>query len=373
LSKIAIIGPAYPYRGGIAAYNELLAEQLQKDHIVKTYTFTLQYPSFLFPGKTQFSDETPPKNLTIERCINAVNPLNWFLIGKKIKKENYDIVIVRYWLPFMAPALGSIMRIVRKNINTKTLAIVDNMIPHEKRIGDKVFSNYFVNSVDHFLAMTKQVADDITLFNSNKPKIVSPHPLYDHFGERSSKNEALVKLKLSNEYKYILFFGLIRDYKGLDLLLKAFSKVDYKKLKLKLIIAGEYYSNKSQYDKLIDTLNLKDQIISHDYFIPDNEVANYFNAASVIAQPYITATQSGITQIAYHFNKPMIVTNVGGLPEMCPDGKVGFVVEPNPEAITEAINKFFSDNVDRFESNIIELKKQYSWSILVNNIFKLIN
>lgn len=374
MSKIAIIGPAYPYRGGIAAYNERLAETLQKEHEVTIYTFTLQYPSFLFPGKTQYSDGPAPKGLKIIRSINAINPLNWLSVGKQIKRENYDLVIVRYWLPFMAPASGTILRKVKQNKSTKVLAIVDNMIPHEARPGDKQFSSYFVKPVDYFLSMTKQVDNDIAKFDNKKPRTISPHPLYDHFGDISTREAALNKLNLDKQFQYILFFGLIRDYKGLDLLLEAFAKINYKSKKLKLIIAGEYYSNKEKYQELIDKLGITDSVIQYDYFIPDNEVANYFNAASVVAQPYRTATQSGITQIAYHFNKPMIVTNVGGLPEMCPNGKVGFVVEPEPQAIANAIEKFFElPNTSAFESNIKEIKKQYSWDILVENIFKLVN
>jgi glycosyltransferase involved in cell wall biosynthesis len=368
--KIVIIGTAYPYRGGLASYNERLAREFLKEgHEVTIYTFTVQYPSFLFPGKTQYSNEKIFKGLNIVRCINSVNPLNWISVGNKIKKENPDLVIVKYWLPFMGACFGTILRRIKRNGTSKVITIVDNMIPHESRIGDHLLTKYFIKPVDAFVAMSEIVLSDIKSFDTKKIKIQSPQPLFDNFGEGISRDEAFQKLGLHQEYHYLLFFGLIRKYKGLDLLIEAFADERLRHLKLKLIIAGEYYSDKKIYTDLIKKHSLENHIIQVDKFIPNSEVKLYFSAADVVVQPYKSATQSGVTQIAYHFNKPMIVTNVGGLAELCPHEKVGYVVSPDPIEIADAIFLFFNKE-NEFISNIIKEKKKYSWDVLTKKILK---
>ena len=371
--KIAIIGPAYPFRGGIAAFSERLAKEMQVEgHEVTIYTFTLQYPSFLFPGKTQYSEDPAPQNLKIIQGINSVNPLSWWQVGNQIRKENFDLVIPMFWLPFMGASFGTILNIIKKNKRTKILSLVHNLIPHESRIGDPQLTQYFTNQTDAFIVLTKSVLDDVNQFSPNKPKAVSPHPIYDSFGEIANKTIAQQKISIPPQEKLILFFGLIRDYKGLDLLIDAMADQRIKDLGIKLMIAGEYYSNKEKYINQIKTLQLQDDIFISDRFIPDSEVANYFNACDLVVQPYRTATQSGVTQIAYHFDKPMIVTRVGGLEEMCPDGKVGYVVEPQPNAIADGIIRFFKDtDRTKMKTEILEQKKKYSWKILVDNIFQL--
>ncbi len=373
--KITIIGPAYPFRGGIATFNNRLAEALiEEGHEVTIQTFTLQYPSILFPGKTQFSEEPASHSFTIKRTINSINPLNWIKVGNKIKKDKPDLVISRFWIPFMGPCFGTIQRLIKKNKHTKIITIVDNMIPHESRIGDKAFSSYFVKPVDAFVTMSQSVLKDLDLFDTQKPRIYTPHPLYDNFGEIEDRNKSLDKLGLDNTKKYLMFFGLIRDYKGLDLLIEAFASNRIDKEEYRLIIAGEYYSDKEKYTQLIEKHNLQNTIIQADKFIPDSEVANYFNACDLVVQPYKSATQSGVTQIAYHFHKAMVVTNVGGLGEICPDGKVGYLVSPNPESITDGILKYFNDtNKDQMVENIIQEKKKYSWEILTGKIVSLYN
>jgi len=350
-----------------------MAKEFQNHgHEVVLYTFSLQYPNFLFPGKTQYSEDSAPKDLKIQRSISSVNPINWLSQGNKIKKENYDLIIIRFWLPFMGPAFGTILRQIKKDKKSKIIALIDNIIPHESRIGDKPFTKYFVKPVDGFVAMTQFVLDEISLFDAVKPRILTPHPIFDNFGEIESREIALEKLGLPKDNKYMMFFGFIRDYKGLDILLEAFSDSQFRDSGYKLIIAGEYYAKKEKYQNLISKFNLAEDIYQFDGFIADSEVANYFNACDILVQPYKTATQSGVTQIAYHFNKPMIVTNVGGLSEMCPDGKVGYVVDPTPQAIRDAIFKFYN-NTDHIEMHrtILEEKKKYSWKILVENILKL--
>lgn len=350
-----------------------MAKEFQdQGHEVMLYTFSLQYPNFLFPGKTQYSEDPAPSDIKIQRTISSVNPINWIIQGNKIRKKNYDLVIIKFWLPFMGPAFGTILRRIKRNKKTKVITIIDNIIPHESRIGDRPFTKYFVKAVDGFVAMTQSVLDEISIFDTKKPKLLSPHPIFDNFGAVEPREVALGKIGLPKDSKYIMFFGFIRDYKGLDLLLEAFADKRFRENGYKLIIAGEYYSNKEKYQTLIKKLGLRNDIYQFDKFIADSEVAHFFNACDLLVQPYKTATQSGVTQIAYHFNKPMIVTNVGGLSEMCPNEKVGYVVDPNPMKIADSILRFFTDtDHEAMQKSMMEEKKKYSWKILVNNILKL--
>jgi glycosyltransferase involved in cell wall biosynthesis len=360
--KIAIIGSAHPLRGGLAAFNERLAQELMSQgHEVVIYSFTLQYPSFLFPGKTQYTDEPAPPNLNIRTKVNSVNPINWLTVGSQMRSEKFDLVIVKYWLPFMGPAFGTLLRQVKKNKQTRTLCIVDNIIPHEKRPGDTAFTKYFIKPVDAFVTMSKDVLKDVKTF-TNKPALFSPHPIYDSYDEPVSKAEACQHLKLDPTKCYILFFGFIRRYKGLDILLEAMADERVRKSDIRLIVAGEYYDDQAVYNEIIERLQLKERLQLFTDFIPNSEVRYYFSAADVVVQPYRTATQSGITQIAYHFEKPMIVTNVGGLPEIVPDGKVGFVVAPTPADIADALLRFYAPgSLPNSRDHILEEKKKYTW------------
>ncbi len=370
IKRIVILGTAYPYRGGLAVYNERLAKAfLEEGATVSIETFTLQYPSFLFPGKTQYADWEAPNSLHIEQSVNSINPLNWIKVGRKIKKQKPDILIIKYWLPFMAPCFGTIARIARKNKHTQVISILDNIIPHEKRIGDMQFSSYFAKSVDAFVGMSKSVLNDLNTFDTEKPRAFCPHPLYDNFGAKVERETAIEKLKLNSEFRYILFFGLIRDYKGLDWLIEAFADARLRNLSVKLMIAGEFYTDEEKYIQLIDKYQLRNYIELHNRFVPDPEVGLYFGVADIIAQPYKTATQSGVTQIGYHFEKPMLVTNVGGLAEIIPDQKVGYVVEPNPKAIADKLVDFFENQRgSEFIENLLEEKKKYAWSTMTGTI-----
>src|SRR3989339_1469849 len=371
--RIVILGTAYPFRGGLAVYNERLAKALNEEgHEVTIMTFSLQYPSFLFPGKSQYLDGKAPEGLDIYRKVNSINPVNWLVTGNMIRKEKPDILIFKYWLPFMAPCFGTIARLARKNKHTKVISILDNIIPHEKRPGDRMFSRYFSKSVDAFVAMSKRVLNDLDQFDTQKPRAFCPHPLYDNFGPKVDRETALEKLQLSRNFQHVLFFGLIRDYKGLDWLLEAFADPRLRNYKVKLIVAGEFYSDKEKYTRLIEQYQLKEYIELHNRFIPDPEVGWYFAAADLIAQPYKSATQSGVTQIGYHFEKPMLVTNVGGLSEIIPDQKVGYVVEPNPKAIADKLVDFFENRRSQeFVANLVEEKKKYAWSTMTGTIFEL--
>lgn len=372
---IIIIGPAHPLRGGLASYNERLARQFQNEgHQVTIYTFSLQYPGFLFPGTTQFSSEPAPTDLQIKVCINSVNPLNWILIGNELKKLKPDLIIVRYWLPFMGPALGTILRRAKANQHTKVVCIADNVIPHEKRPGDKQFTQYFIKPVDAFITMSEKVLGDLRLFAPSKPAQLVAHPLYDNFGSILSKEEARKKLNIPQDPFIFLFFGFIRKYKGLDLLLEAVQLLKEKgNTGFKILIAGEFYEDRKQYDDLIEKLNIKDCLILKTDFIPDSEVKYYLCAADAVVQPYRNATQSGVTPLAYHFEVPMIVTNVGGLPSLVPHNKVGLVCEPNPAAIAQTMQTFEANGTAQYLPDLREEKKKYSWSRMSEAILSFIS
>lgn len=370
--KILIVGPAWPYRGGIADFDERIArEYIKKGDEVEIFTFTLQYPSFLFPGKTQYSPDPRPEDLDIKRKVNSINPFNWIKVGRELKKKNANLLIIKFWLPLMAPCFGTIARIVKGNGKTKVISILDNIIPHEHRPGDKILSKYFISSIDAFIAMSKSVYDDLKSLNDKKPCLLSPHPIYDNFGTAVSREEAIGSLGLDPSAKYMLFFGFIRDYKGLDILLKAVADERIKNSDIKLIVAGEFYNNSEKYFEMEKQLGLEGKIIWRTDFIADEQVKNYFCASDIIVQPYKTATQSGVTQIAYHFEKPMLVTNVGGLPEIVPNGKVGYSVEPEAKVIADAINDFYSNGrYAEFVDNTKEEKKKYSWDRMLENVDK---
>jgi len=371
--KIIIIGPAHPLRGGLASFDERLARAFQQaGHDASIYTFSLQYPGFLFPGTTQFSNETAPKDLNIQVSINSINPLNWINVGNELKKIKPDIIVVRYWLPFMGPALGTILRRVKKNKHTKVIAITDNIIPHEKRPGDHSFTKYFLKPVDACITMSEKVLQDLRLF-TNKPARFVVHPLYDNFGGIISKKTARDFLKISPEDQIILFFGFIRNYKGLDILLNAMQILKGKEntKHIKLLVAGEFYEDEKPYKELIASLGIAGQLILKTNFIADCEVKYYLCATDFVVQPYRHATQSGVTPLAYHFEKPMLVTNVGGLPDMVPDYKSGLVAEPNAVSIAEKIEELFSLGENFFLPHLREEKKKYSWEILVNTIIDL--
>ena len=373
MQNVVIIGPAYPLRGGgMATFNERLARQFIADgYNTAIYTFSLQYPSFLFPGSTQYSTEPAPTELDINVCINSINPINWLHIGNKLRKLKPDVIVVRYWLPFMAPCLGSILRLVKKNKYTKIVCIADNVIPHEKRMGDNLLTKYFLKPVDEVIVMSEKVLLDLKQFDATKPVKLVLHPLYDNFGEKVDKIIARQNIGINTNEKIILFFGFIRKYKGLDILLDASAILKNKNLaNFKLLIAGEFYEDRKPIDEQINKLGLQNILILKTNFISNNEVRNYFCAADVVIQPYRNATQSGVTPLAYHFEIPMIVTNVGGLPAMVPDAVVGLVAEPSAISIAEKIAYFFTLDKQIFIENIKIEKKKFSWQKMVEAITK---
>ena len=373
MDSVVIIGPAHPLRGGLATFNERLARQFkQQGFDTKIFTFSLQYPGFLFPGTTQYSDAPAPADLDIKVCINSVLPTNWLKVGIELKELKPDFIVVRYWLPVMGPCLGTILRIVKQNKHTKIVCIADNIIPHEKRKGDHLFTKYFIKPVDAFIVMSEKVMSDLKQFDNTKPVQLIQHPLYDNFGEKINKELARKNIGIEGEEKIILFFGFIRKYKGLDILLDALAmiKKENSTTFFKVLIAGEFYEDRKPFDEQVARLGLEDILILRTEFIPDKEVRNYFCAADVVIQPYRNATQSGVTPLAYHFEIPMIVTNVGGLPSLVPDAVVGLVAEPNAAAIAQKITEYFTKDEHFFIKNIVEEKKKFSWKKMVDAIVK---
>jgi D-inositol-3-phosphate glycosyltransferase len=370
---ICSLGPAYPYRGGLASFNDRLAQQFASEgHDIEIITFRLQYPRFLFPGKTQYTEGPAPHGIKITRKLNSINPFNWISTGLKIRKKRPDILLIRYWLPFMGPCFGTIARIAKSNRHTSVICIFDNVVPHEKRIGDKILTKYFTGSIDGAIVMSQTVMDDLKTFRENIPVKLSPHPLFDNYGSIVRRGEALISLNLVADNSYILFFGFIRAYKGLDLLIEAFSDKRLRNRNLKLIIAGEFYEDDTPYRELIKKYNLENEIIFYDHFIKDNEVSLFFSVADLVVQPYKTATQSGVTQIAFHFEKPMLVTDVGGLREIVPDGKCGYVVKPDSQYITDAIIDYFDNNrKTSFTEGVKREKSKFSWDRMTASIIEV--
>lgn len=374
MSKIFIIGPAYPLRGGPAQFNENLCAELNKaGHDAQIISYSLQYPNFLFPGSSQFETSgKAPEGIKIHTLINTVNPFNWFKVARFIKKEKPDFILFRYWLPFFGPSLGTIGRLVKKK--TKVLALTDNIIPHEKRFGDSMFTKYFVKSCHGFIAMSKTVLNDISKFSDNQNKAYSPHPMYETYGKPVSMEEARAKLNLNKEDKIVLFFGLIRHYKGLDILMEAMSDLEIKKQNIKLLIAGEFYEDKQPYLDLIEKNDLKNSVILHDKFIANEDVKYYFCASNLVAQTYRNATNSGVTMVGYYYEKPMLVTNVGGLAEIVPDGKCGYVVSNSVPEISQKLGSYFTKHLEnQFTQNVREEKKKYEWSAFINTLLTLYN
>lgn len=370
--KIFIIGPAFPYRGGPARFNENMCYAfMQKGLDSEIISFTLQYPSLLFPGSSQFENGPPPSlPCRITRLINTINPFSWIKTAHYINRQKPDMVIFRYWLPFFAPAFGSMARLLHSSV--KVIALTDNIIPHEKRLGDDVLNRYFISACDGFVTMSDKVLSDLNKYTSTSYKIKVYHPLYENYPPLIDKTQARQHLNLKEDEKILLFFGLVRPYKGLDILLQALSDERLQTENFKLLIAGEFYENKEPYLQRIKTLGVQHKIIWKDYFIPDNELNLYFSACDVVVQPYKSATNSGVSMLSYFYNKPIISTNVGGLAEIVQHERTGWLCEPTPKSIADAIIRFLqSHHLSDIEQNIINLKKEFSWEYFVDKVLLL--
>ena len=361
--KIAFLSTFYPYRGGIAQFNGALFRALEKDHEVKAFNFSLQYPKALFPGKTQYVDENDEvEKIPTERVLNAMNPATFLTTVKKIKAFQPDILIIGYWMPYMAPSLGYVAGKMQKHC--KVISIVHNAVPHEKGIMDKSLSNYFFKRNKRCIALSEAVQKDISETYPQVDVKVLHHPTYNHFGELVKREKAFDFLKLNPKVKYLLFFGLVRDYKGLDLLLKTMPLIQND---IHLVIAGEVYGEFQKYQEIIDNNHLNDRIHLHLKYIPDNEVKYYFSIAEAVVLPYKSATQSGIIAVAKHFHIPVVTTDVGGLREFIKHPEDGCVVENNtPEEIAQGIEKVISNKSDLDFEN----REDNSWDKFAEELLK---
>jgi glycosyltransferase involved in cell wall biosynthesis len=369
--KILLIGPAHPLRGGIAQFLALLYNALKKrGHDVLFHRFIRQYPKFLFPGKTQDDESKSPVEVDSKPLFDPLNPFNWFVEGARIAREKPDLIILKWWMPFFGPSYFAVLLITKLLCRTKVLLIVDNAVPHEKRPGDMLFTRLVFSLTDYFVVMSEAVQHDLLKLKPEAKYILTPHPLYEVFGEPKDKDEAKRALGVSGQV--ILFFGFVREYKGLHVLLDAMPRV-LKDVPLTLVVAGEFYEDKDSYMEQIERLQLKGSVRVLDRFIPNEAVGDYFSAADVLVLPYLSATQSGITQIAFAFDLPVIATNVGGLPEVVKEGETGFLVPPNdPEALAEAVIKYFqTDSLKKFRENVRRERGRFSWETFVEGVEKL--
>ncbi len=359
--EVIILGPAWPYRGGIAAFSERLAREYQSQgHEVELVTFTLQYPGFLFPGKTQYSTEPAPEGLGIRRMMSSVNPFSWLRTGRYIRRQRPDLVVSPFWLPFMAPCLGTILRVAKRK-GMRRVAILHNLIPHEHRPGDKLFARYFVRSNDAFVTLSRSVLEDIDRFDPERkrPRCYSPHPLYDHYGAALGREEALQLLNLPADRRYVLFFGFIRDYKGLDLLIDAMPLLPED---CQLVIAGESYGSFEKYEAQIAASPARERIKVFNRYIGDEEVPAFFSAPDLCVLPYKSATQSGITAISTHFGVPVVATPVGGLPQSVGGTGIGVMTESvSAEAIAKAVSDFDTAQEASCKAAIAAFKAENTW------------
>jgi D-inositol-3-phosphate glycosyltransferase len=366
--NITILGTAYPLRGGIAHYNALLAQALGKRHHVGIVTFKRQYPGFLFPGKTQEETGGQIHGEPAPQLIDSINPFNWLTVGFSLRRLKPDLLIFKYWIPFFGPCFGTIARIAKRGSHTKVLIICDNVLPHERRPLDREFTRYAFSSADFFIAQSDAVERDLLAFWPQAVYRNVPHPVYSIFGNALPKAEARQKLGLTSR-RMILFFGYIRRYKGLHMLLDAMNNLD-PALGIHLVVAGEFYDDEKGYREQIARLGLSDSVTVRADYLPNEEVGLYVSAADAVILPYVSATQSGIAQIAYHFDTPVIATDVGGLAEVVRDGVTGLVVPPaDPVALAAAIRRFYEEQMeDRLVENVRHEKQRYSWDALVEAI-----
>ncbi len=364
--RIAYLSTFYPFRGGIAQFNASLYRELEKYHEIKAFTFTRQYPNILFPGKTQYvtNDENAVK-IPSAALLDSINPFTYFSTAKAIKGFKPDLLIMKFWMSFFGPSLGTVAR--HMPVSTKVVSILDNVISHEKRFFDKICTNYFLRQNDGFVAMSDSVKNDLLSISPQAAYVRKDHPLYDHFGKKLDKNLARTQLNLNVNLKTLLFFGFIRDYKGLDILLRAFDLLDDS---YQLVIAGETYGNFDKYETIINALKRKNQVFVFNDYITDNQVPLFFSASDVCILPYTSATQSGITAISYHFDLPLIATNVGGLKESIHHNETGLIVQHcEPETIAASIQDYFDNQMaEKLIGGIQRIKANLSWESFAKDV-----
>ncbi|MDH6313252.1 glycosyltransferase involved in cell wall biosynthesis [Parabacteroides sp. PFB2-10] len=365
--KIAMLSTFYPFRGGIAQFNANLYEALRREHEVIPYTFTRQYPQFLFPGKTQY---VTPDDQAIEiksiPILDTANPFSYIRAAKQIEKEKPDLLIMKYWMSYLSPSLGTVARRLKKR-GCRVITVLDNVIPHEQKFFDKPFTTWFLKQNSGFVAMSESVRHDLLTLRPDAPNIMLPHPLYDHFGEKVERRLACEQLGLDPDKKTLLFFGLIRDYKGLDLLIEAFELLDSEEYQL--VIAGESYGSFQKYSDQISQSKHPEQIKVFNRYIGDNEVPLFFSAADVCILPYRSATQSGITSIAYHFETPLLATRTGGLDESIEQQGIGLMIpDVNAASMAQTIREFYQQDPTFFAKNFEREKKLLTWEVFAKHL-----
>ncbi len=370
--RIVLVGPAYPLRGGIAHSSALLAQYLGRRHQVDLITFKRQYPSLLFPGKSQEEVDSQENSGRAARLIDSINPLNWMSVARHISRMKPDLLLFRYWIPFFGPCFGTIARMVKKRTGARVLFVCDNIIPHDPRPGDVLFTRYAFRQADGFIVLSGAVERDLKKHFPGSHYRMVPHPVYEMFGDPMDKPAARSLLGISQR-KVILFFGYVRAYKGLHVLLESMKLLKDKGFDLLLLSVGEFYEDETKYRSLVEKLGIERMVRIVGRYVPNEEVVPYFSACDAVVLPYLSATQSGIAQIAYNFDKPVISTDTGGLPEVVQDGVTGFIVPPgSPDALARAIEKFYSSGKEpEFVDNVRREKKKYSWENLVDNIENL--
>ena len=373
MARITLLGPLWPYRGGIVHFLVSMARGLTaRGHEVDAVTFRRQYPESLFPGKTQLDPGPAPSDLPeAPRLLDTLNPLSWRRTADEIASSEAEVVIFKYWMPFFAPALGTVARRLRRRGIT-VLCVVDNAIPHERRPGDLLLGRFVLGACDGLIVMSDKVRSDLDRLGIDAPVRQIAHPVYDVFGEAVPKDEARRQLGLPPDAPLFLFFGFIRRYKGLHVLLDAVPALRERVPEARVLVAGEFYADedalRAQAEPLGEAVRL-----DADY-IPDEQVGLYFCAADAVVQPYVTATQSGVAQIAFHYGRPVITTDVGGLAEIVPDGEAGLVVPPeNPAALADALARFVEDDLaETRAAGVRRERENYSWDRLYEAIEDLI-
>lgn len=355
--RFALLSAFPPYRGGISQFGASLVRELRQEHTVAAFTFTRQYPGLLFPGTSQYDPDAKDEVQAV-RVLDTINPLSWGRTADWMLDATPDVAVLRYWMPFFAPAMGMVAKRLRRR-GTKVLSIVDNAMPHEPHFYDKPLTKWFFNNNDGLVAMTEAVRKDILSIRPDARTSLLPHPLYDHFGAAIPQAEARARLGLPADAKVLLFFGLIRDYKGLDLLIESCKGLDRR---YHLVVAGEPYGDFGKYRHMLEGHPLQGNIHVHDRFIGDDEVPAFFSAADAVVLPYRSATQSGITAIAYHFGLPVVATDVGGLKEAVQHGQTGVVVPTaTAEAILAGIRELFAMDLQELRDHVEAMRRKLSW------------
>ena len=373
--RIVVVGPFPPYRGGIAHFTQATYRGLlARGHDVCPVSFSRQYPGFLFPGKTQFEPGWSPRGEgrpsgEAPRLLSSLNPLTWLQTARYLTRHAPDAVVIQYWMPFFAPSLGMVARWLQRR-GTRVIGVVHNALPHERRPGDRFLSRFFLQSCDAIVVLSEAVEKDIRKLDVRGEVRRAEHPVFDHFGEALPKQEARRRLGLPENAPVLLFFGFIRQYKGLLVLLDAMPSITRRLPDVRLVVAGEFYDDPAPYHAQIRRHGLEDHVLLHPDYIPEGEVAHYFSASDVVVQPYLSATQSGIAQIAFHFGRPLVVTDVGGLAEVVPHEEAGLVVPPSdPEALAAAVVRFFEEDLsEKLTSGVQRARQNHSWDRLYEAI-----